>query len=111
MDGGMLGFECATFTTHVCMRARVILVEAQKLETSKGRRAQRRMKSEKKRILKNQKFLHVAGISFNGKIPKKTLLNTFMIPLFFSFFQSTFEEQEHRKGGYFLILVTNLGDL
>ena len=46
---GMLGFECrATFTTHVCMRARVILVEAQKLETSKGRRAHRRMKSEKK---------------------------------------------------------------
>ena len=38
VDGGMLGFECATFTTHVCMRARVILVEAQKLETSKGRR-------------------------------------------------------------------------
>ena len=48
VDGGMLGFECATFTTHVCMRARVILVEAQKLETSKGRRAHRRMKSEKK---------------------------------------------------------------
>ena len=50
----MVGFECDTFTTHVCMRARVILVEAQKLETSKGRRAHRRMKSEKKtRILKN----------------------------------------------------------
>ena len=54
VDGGMLGFECATFTTHVCMRARVILVEAQKLETSKGRRAHRTMKSEKKpRILKD----------------------------------------------------------
>ena len=50
VDGGMLGFECATFTTHVCMRARVILVEAQKLETSKGRRAPRRLKSEKKPI-------------------------------------------------------------